>query len=58
MPVTTDATTIVLAKKMEADRSCKLLLKFSNEFRKVTIFREGLFVFSWRLVLIRWYGRS
>jgi hypothetical protein len=37
MPVTTDATTIVLAKKMEADRSCKLLLKFSNEFRKVTI---------------------
>jgi hypothetical protein len=33
----TDATTIVLAKKKEADRSCRLVLKFSNTFQKVAI---------------------
>jgi hypothetical protein len=32
-----DATTIVLAKKKVADRSCSLVLKFSNDFQKVAI---------------------
>ena len=32
-----DAATLVLAKKKEADRSCRLTLKFSDAFRKVTV---------------------
>jgi hypothetical protein len=32
-----DATTIVLATKREAERSCRLTMKFSEAFRKVTI---------------------